>query len=83
MYKLLISPKFANSFEKLPPRIQDAVRRALQEIKEVPYQGKPLIRELTGRRSWRVGVYRIIYRIKKKDKVVLVIAIDHRSRIYN
>lgn len=42
--------------------------------------GIPLRRSLRGYRKLRVGDYRIIFRIEKK--IVMVIAIMHRSVIY-
>ena len=82
MYKLQIFPKARNSIKKLPKNHQRAIIVALREIRENPYLGKPLKEKLTGSRSFRVGVYRIIYRISKKDRIVKVSNAGHRSTIY-
>jgi len=55
---------------------------ALAEIKEEPFLGKPLARELTGKFSFRVGVYRIIYKVNKKDKVIDILTAGHRATVY-
>jgi len=54
-----------------------------EELKEDATIGKPLTRELTGRFSLRVGVYRIIYTVNKTDEIVHVITAGHRSVVYN
>lgn len=83
MYKLLISACARNDLKKLKQTYQGAIVSALEEIREDPFVGKPLTRELSGRFSFRVGAYRIIYRIRAKDKVVHIITAGHRSTIYH
>lgn len=82
-YKLLLTGKFASKLKQSPIRYHPAFKEAIQEIREVPEDGKPLIRELTEKYSWRLGVYRIIYRINKKDRTITLLNVDHRGRIYN
>ena len=55
---------------------------ALFEIKEFPFIGKPLSRELTGSFSYRIGVYRIIYKVYEKEKLVRVMTAGHRATVY-
>lgn len=83
MYKLLISPKAEKGLKRLKIEHQHAVLEALAEISDDPFVGKPLTRELTGRFSLRVGVYRIIYSVDRKDKTVHVFTAGHRSAVYN
>jgi mRNA-degrading endonuclease RelE of RelBE toxin-antitoxin system len=44
--------------------------------------GRELRLELTGKRSARRGDFRVIYEIDDEERVVTVIAIDHRSDVY-
>lgn len=44
--------------------------------------GKPLTNNLKGFWRYRVGDYRIICDIRKKELIILVIDIGHRSKIY-
>jgi mRNA-degrading endonuclease RelE of RelBE toxin-antitoxin system len=81
MYKLRISSKAENEIKKISHPHQKAIILALVEIKEEPLLGKPLTRELTGRFSYLVGVYRIIYKINKKDKIIDVLTAGHRAII--
>ena len=83
MYKLLISSKAERQLKKIPKDHKRAILEALADIKEEPFLGKPLTRNLTGRLSYRVGVYRIVYRIKVKDNTIEVLTAGHRSVVYN
>ncbi|MFA6447005.1 MAG: type II toxin-antitoxin system RelE/ParE family toxin [Patescibacteria group bacterium] len=59
-------------------QIINAIERKLVTTPDV--FGIPLRRSLKGHRKLRVGDYRIIFRIEKR--IVLVIAILHRSIVY-
>ena len=82
MFKLLISTRAQRRLKQLKQIHQEAILTALEEIKEDPFIGKPLTRELTGRFSFRVGVHRIIYKISQKDKTVSVLNAGHRNDVY-
>ena len=79
--KLTIPDDVAALVRTLHPRIKRKVRSSLQYILSDPYSGKALIDELKGLRSFRVGRFRIIYRITDK-KEIEIIAIGPRERIY-
>lgn len=82
MYNLHIFPKAKRELKKISVRHQKAVLEALRDLKENPFMGKPLTRELTGKFSYRVGNYRIIYVVRKKDKIVEVFTAGHRATAY-
>ena len=63
----------------LHPVLKRKVRAALQAILDDPYAGKALCNELQGLRSYRVGRFRIIYRLRRD---VELIAIGPRDSIY-
>jgi mRNA interferase RelE/StbE len=52
------------------------------EIASDPYKGKPLEGVYEGMRSWRVGDWRIIYRIYKQQLLVLIIEVADRKEAY-
>ena len=83
MYNLLISPKAGRRLKTLKIEHQRAVLEALTEISEDPFVGKPLTRELTGRFSYKIGIFRIIYKINESNKTVRIITAGHRSTVYN
>lgn len=82
MYKLIIAPQAKKQLKKIPTRYQHSIRLLLKEIKDDPSLGKPLGRELIGKSSVRVGVYRIIYGVNEKDKTIFVFTAGHRSTVY-
>ncbi len=83
MYKLLISNKAVGELKRLKREYKQAVMEAFEEIQEDPLVGKPLTRELSGRFSYRMGVFRIIYKVSKQDGIVWIITAGHRATIYN
>ena len=63
----------------LHPVLKRKVRAALQAILDEPYSGKALRNELRGLRSYRVGRFRIIYRLRRDVELV---AFGPRDSIY-
>lgn len=79
MYKIITSPSAKRQLKKLKPILKDAIGFAIEDLKEYPVQGKKLQREFVGRFSYRIGVYRIIYKVDKKSKTVFILSAGHRS----
>lgn len=69
MYRLIISPRAQRHLKDIKKENQEAIKMAMEDIKEDPLTGKPLSRELKGRFSYRAGVYRIIYKVNLQDKI--------------
>ena len=82
MFKLEIATKVSKELKKLPRQHKDSIRLILRELKDDPTIGKPLGRELTGQYSIKVGVYRIVYRVNFKDKIVFISTAGHRATVY-
>lgn len=82
MYKLVIPPQAQKEIRRISPKHQRAIRLAVLELKEDPLLGKPLGRELSNKFSYRVGVYRIVYKINKKDEIITIITAGHRGKVY-
>lgn len=72
---------------KLDPQARKNIISYLRErinTEEDPRRfGKPLLAELSGLWRYRVGDYRILCRIEDDKVVVLVLAVGHRSEIYD
>ena len=83
MYKLRISSQAKKELKKISKTKKIAILEAMLEIKENPLLGKPLKRELKGRFSYKVGIYRIIYKVTKKSRIVEIITAGHRAKVYN
>ena len=82
MYKIRVASRVEKEIKKLSYPHQKAIILAITEIEEDPFLGKPLVRELTGRFSFRVGVYRIIYKVNRKDKIIDILTVGHRATVY-
>jgi len=82
MFEVRISTKAEKQIKKIKKIYQAAILSALEELREDPYVGKPLSKDLTGRFSYKISVYRIIYKINQRDKVVNIISAGHRATIY-
>jgi len=84
MFKLKITSQAKSQLKQISKKHhQLAISNALDEIKEDPFIGKPLSRELTGRFSYKVGIYRIIYIINKRDRIVNILFAGHRATVYS
>lgn len=83
-YKILLTPRAKRQLRDITKKLhKEAVVLAIEEIKEDPYIGKKLQRELKNLYSYRVGVYRIVYRIFEKEKTIEIYTAGHRSVVYN
>ena len=83
MYKIRTDPEIEKKLKKLKISYKMAVGLIFEELKENPYLGKPLERDFIGKYSYRIGIYRIIYKIEEKDEAVVILDLDHRSVVYN
>jgi len=86
VYKIYLTNEALKAYEQLRETNEtlfSRVRNAIKTIAEKPRQGKPLRLELKGKWSYRVGVYRIIYKIKKGKLVIYIITIGHRREVYS
>ena len=63
---------------------QDRIRiiDAIDSLKEKPTAGKVLRGRWEGLRRIRVGKYRVIYSIREKELLILVLRIGHRKDVY-
>lgn len=82
MFEIRISSKAEKQIKQIKKIYQTAILSALEELRGDPYVGKPLSKDLTGRFSYKISVYRIIYKVSQQDKVVNIISDGHRATIY-
>jgi mRNA interferase RelE/StbE len=81
LYRLKVPDEVAGLVINLHPHIKRKVRASLKFIQQDPYSGKALKDELRDLRSFRVGRFRIIYRISTQ-KVIEIVAVGNRDHIY-
>ena len=81
-YQVIIPAKVQKELNKIPVNYHRKITAALVVLSNNPYSGKKLKGERKGEWSLIVWPYRIIYRIKKYQFVVLIIKIGHRQGVY-
>src|SRR5688572_4394037 len=82
VYRPAIPPHIAEIIRHLPPELKRSVKLALRSLSADPLLGAPLMRELSGLRKFRVRRYRIVYELDRKEKIMRIFAIGHRSNLY-
>jgi mRNA interferase RelE/StbE len=81
-YKVLFTKEAKRNVEKLDPSIRKVIGKAIESLAANPAKGKPLAYDLAGLHSLKTSDYRIIYRIREKELLIIVIAVGHRKEIY-
>jgi mRNA interferase RelE/StbE len=83
LYTIEFSERAAKSLEKLPRSVFDRISKATDGLETTPrpHGCKKLEGEIDTYRI-RVGDYRVIYRVVDRMLFILVIDVDHRSRVY-
>jgi len=81
-YQVIIPAKVQKELNKIPVNYHRKIAAALVVLSNNPYSGKKLKGERKEEWSLTVWPYRIIYRIKKYQLVVLIIKIGHRQGVY-
>ena len=83
-YELRVTGPVQRQLERLPQGTAAAiVEFMVTALIENPHRvGGELQRELVGLHSARRGAYRVIYEIDDDLHVVIVLRVDHRSRVY-
>ncbi len=79
--KLKVPDDIAELIGNMYPHLKKNVRASLQTILTDPLSGKALKDELAGLRTFRVGRFRIIYRVSDQ-KLIEIVAIGPRENIY-
>ncbi len=81
-YSIKYTKEAKKKIEKLDKSIRLVIKKAIESLSSNPYKGKPLSHELAGLYSLRTSDYRIIYRIKEKQLIIIVVTVGHRREIY-
>ena len=80
-YRFEIPDDVAELLCGLHPEIKRRLRSGLDRIRSDPAAGKPLVGELPGLSSLRVGQFRIVYRPPVR-RVISIVAAGPRRSIY-
>jgi len=85
LYVLRVPSAVADFVRGLHPQIKRKLRAALEVIAADPRAGKALKDQLAGLWSFRVGKFRIVYRINQRaaaGRAIELLACGPRERIY-
>lgn len=85
MYEIRVTPQAEADLKQLTRanrRVADRLLTKLENLAEQPSLGKPLVGPHAGRRSLRVGTYRVIYRVDETARWVVILTAKHRRHVY-
>ncbi len=82
-FRLDVPPHVGEVLRHFHPDIKRPIKAALRAISKNPAIGEPLKRELEGLLKYRVSRFRIVYAVDRTHRVVRVMAVGHRRRIYD
>jgi mRNA interferase RelE/StbE len=82
-YTVLLSKSAGKFLRNVPLKILGAIQEKIEALADNPhpYYSQLLVR-FKGLYKIRVGEYRIIYTVKNDQLEVLIIDIEHRSKVY-
>ena len=81
-YRILYTEEAGRQLAKLEKAVKERVGRTIVRLSEHPELGKRLTGLLNDRWSYRVGDWRILYKVKKNELLILVLTVGHRSDVY-
>lgn len=85
-YKVELSRQAGKDLEKIFRSDRKLYQRFLNAFKDIaldPSQGKPLHGDLRGLLSYRFGSYRVLYEVRHRQLLVIVVDLGHRREIYD
>jgi len=82
MYHVLLSKSAVKDLDRINKKHKPHIFAALFDLRKDPYLGKKLKGKFQDCYSLRVGFYRIIYSLYRKELNVLIIRIGHRGKAY-
>lgn len=81
-YRVRYTQEASSIIKKLHPTIKAAIRAGIGEVLKTPLAGRELQYELRGFRSFRVGRYRIIYKVNEEERYIEIHYVGPRRDIY-
>ena len=85
IYKIALTPSAEKQFNKIKSTnlaLTNKINNAFNIISKNPFAGKFLVGELKGYHSYRIGDYRLVYEIIRKQIIVLILKIEKRGSVY-
>ena len=82
-YQITYSETSRKIIRKLQPSIRPLIKQKIEALREDPFIGKALERELTGYFSLKSKKYRVIYRLEHPGKTIQIHYLGYRKDIYD
>lgn len=83
-WKVVLLDEAVEDLKGLDQSVQTRILRGLYRLEIDPLSyGKPLGKELVGCYKLRLGAWRAVYEIDRAEKLVRVIVVEHRERVYD
>ena len=81
-YSLAFKKSVAKDLLSIPNQDVKRILKRIESLRENPRVKGSV--KLSGQEQYRIrqGVYRIVYEIKDKELIVLVVKVGHRSKVY-
>ena len=87
MYEVQNSQNADKFLAKLERHLKDRIENRLKRLAENPFpsDAKFITRDDSGEKifRYRIGDYRALYKVKEAERVVLIVNIDKRPRVYD
>lgn len=82
MYRVSYHHQIPDDLAKLSQPVKIRIKKSIETklLTEPEFFGKPLQFSLKGLRSMRVGDYRVVFQLTKKE--VFIVLIEHRKTVY-
>ena len=81
-FSIRIKESAAKELRRVAKPDRARIVAAIDRLAETPHLGTSLKGDLRGLRRIRVGDYRILYEVRDKELVVLVVRVAHRQDAY-
>ena len=81
-FSIRIKESAAKELRRVAKPDRARIVAAIDRLAETPHLGTSLKGDLRGLRRIRVGDYRILYEVRDKEFVVLVVRVAHRGDAY-
>ena len=82
-YRIEFTPRAEREFKSLDGSVRGRIKQRIDSLAEKPHP--PGIKKIEGEEELyrlRVGDYRILYQVKEKTLLVLIVRIGHRREVY-
>lgn len=81
-YRLLYSQTCWRQIKSLHPETKPIIKAQMEKLKENPYLGKALEKDLSGYYSLRTRKFRVIYKIDHQKQIVQIHHVGPRKDVY-